>query len=177
MLGAWLLWLLTMRQDRPAGKDVEWNWPERHPPKFYFPCSMSDCVLHSTPRGNPPSPTYILPPPALSGFLQAGAWKKFHLPSAWGEGAQLVLWRRERAEKLPRPWGARRVSVLPALCLCGWNFPGASPSNITIALQTPRNATHENAFLAHSWHGQHLVSKESAVRDSKLLHCGKNELR
>lgn len=182
VLGAWLLKLLTMGQDRPHEREMRGADSRDIHQFFYFHYSMSVCFsLEGEQHKSPPTPGETLPlpdvlfpqQPCLSYYGQECRRNFLCLTGAGPVGA---MSERERAEKPLIPWGGWQVSALPALCLHGWNFPGSSPSATTITLQIPRNATHENAFLAHSWHGQHLLSKESAVRDFKLLHCGKKLL-
>lgn len=135
-------------------------------------CSGGRAAQPSLPPGETlPLPDLLFPlQPCLPSYGQECRRNFLCLMGAGPVGA---MSGREMAEKPLVPWGGWQVSALPALCLHGWNFPGSSPSATTTTLQIPRNATHENAFLAHSWHGQHLFSKESAVRDFKLRHCGK----
>lgn len=44
MVGAWLLWLSNMGQDRPNGRQAQWYWLKRHPPIFLFSLFRPFCV-------------------------------------------------------------------------------------------------------------------------------------
>ena len=175
--GCWL-WGGT---DQMGGRWRETDWRNVHQ-IFYFHCSRSVWVLlwrassTASPEEILPLPDMLAPqPPCLPSYEQEHG-RNFPCLLLERRGPSLCRDRERGLRSPPVPQGDQQGSVLPALGLRRWNFPGTSPSATTIALQTPRNATHENAFLAHSWHSQHLVSKESTARDLKLLHCGKNYL-
>lgn len=115
---------------------------------FIVPCVSACCSGGRAAQFPPASPRDALPPAALPAFLWAGTEKEF----PFLDGSRPSWCHGREGEGREAPGALRRLAGLCSACLClhGWNFPGSPPSATTTTLQIPRNATHENAFLAHS---------------------------